>query len=79
MTMRMTRREFTVLAGAAALTRPALAQTDAQLVTRAIPSSGERMPAVGLGTAQVFNSDDEATRQKASRGVASLDLRMAGA
>jgi hypothetical protein len=47
----MTRREFTLATGAAAvaaLAPPAFAQT---LLMRAIPSSGERMPAVGLGTA----------------------------
>jgi len=68
----MTRREFTVLAGAAALTQPAWAQTDAQPLSRAIPSSGERIPAVGLGTAQVFNSNDEATRQKATEVLQAL-------
>ena len=38
----------------------------------AIPSSGERLPAVGLGTAQVFNSNDEATRQKAAAVLQAL-------
>ena len=65
MTIRMTRREFAIATGAAVLAPPAFAQTDA-LLTRAIPSSGERLPAVGLGTAQVFNTNDEATRQKAA-------------
>ena len=64
MTIRMSRRKFAVLSGAALLAPPALAQTDASLVTRAIPSSGERLPAVGLGTAQVFDTANEATRQK---------------
>jgi aryl-alcohol dehydrogenase-like predicted oxidoreductase len=72
MTMRMTRREFAVLAGAAALTRPVLAQTETQLLTRAIPSSGERLPAVGLGTASVFNSADEPTKQKAAAVLQAL-------
>jgi hypothetical protein len=49
-------------AGAALFARPVLAQA---LLTRAIPSSGERLPAVGLGTAQVFNTNNDATRQKA--------------
>jgi hypothetical protein len=65
MTIRMTRREFTLATGAAAaasLAPPAFAQT---VLMRAIPSSGERLPAVGLGTAQVFNANDEATQQKA--------------
>ena len=68
----MTRREFAVLAGAALLAPPALAQTDAQLITRAIPSSGERLPAVGLGTAQVFDTANEATRRKAAAVVQAL-------
>jgi len=59
MTVRMTRREFTIATGAAALATPPFTQTPA-LRARAIPSSGERLPGVGLGTAQVFNTKDEA-------------------
>jgi aryl-alcohol dehydrogenase-like predicted oxidoreductase len=72
MTIRMTRREFTIAggaAGAALLAQPVLAQT---LLTRAIPSSGEQLPAVGLGTAQVFNANDDATRQKATAVLQAL-------
>jgi aryl-alcohol dehydrogenase-like predicted oxidoreductase len=69
------RREFTLLAGAAIggalLAPPALAATG-NLVTRAIPNSGELLPAVGLGTAQIFNTNDETTRQKASAVIAAL-------
>ncbi len=73
------RREFTALAGAAIggamggamLAPPALAET-ANLITRAIPNSGELLPAVGLGTAQIFNSNDETTRQKAAAVIAAL-------
>ena len=68
--MAMTRREFAVMAGAALLSPPVRAQTDAALLTRAIPSSGERLPAVGLGTAQVFNTADDATRAESRRGGA---------
>jgi aryl-alcohol dehydrogenase-like predicted oxidoreductase len=71
MTMRMTRREFTIATGAALLAPPAFAQTSA-LLARAIPSSGERLPAVGLGTAQVFDTNDEATRQKAAAVLQAL-------
>ena len=71
MTIRMTRREFAIATGAAVLAPPALAQSDA-LLTRAIPSSGERLPAVGLGTALVFNTNDEATRQKAAAVLQAL-------
>ena len=70
--MQLTRRDFTVMAGAAAVTRPAFAQSGAQLVTRAIPSSGELLPAVGLGTAQVFNTADDVIRQKAAAVVQTL-------
>jgi aryl-alcohol dehydrogenase-like predicted oxidoreductase len=72
MTTRMTRREFTAVgggAGIALLARPVLAQT---LLTRAIPASGERLPAVGLGTAQIFNTNNDATRQKAGAVLQAL-------
>lgn len=75
MTMPITRRTFTALAGAAIAQPPvlnakvALAQA---MLSRAIPVSGELIPAVGLGTAQVFNVDDDATRQKAGAVVQSL-------
>jgi aryl-alcohol dehydrogenase-like predicted oxidoreductase len=72
MNIRMTRREFTLATGAAAvaaLAPPAFAQT---LLMRAIPSSGERLPAVGLGTAQVFNANDQATQQKAAAVLQAL-------
>jgi aryl-alcohol dehydrogenase-like predicted oxidoreductase len=72
MTNIMTRREFAALAGAGLLARPAFAQTDQPLVTRAIPSSGERVPAVGLGTASIFDSANEETRKKAAAVVKSL-------
>jgi aryl-alcohol dehydrogenase-like predicted oxidoreductase len=72
MTKSMTRREFAALAATAVLASPAAAQTTSAVLTRAIPSSGEQLPAVGLGTAQVFNTDDEATRQKAAAVVRGL-------
>lgn len=72
MTIPITRRRFAALAGALALARPAAAQTDAALLIRAIPSSGERLPAVGLGTAQVFETDDPATRASAAAVLEAL-------
>ena len=42
------------------------------LLTRAIPGSGERVPAVGLGTASIFDSADEATRGKADAVIQAL-------
>src|ERR1700726_1970434 len=71
MTVRLTRREFTIAGGAAMLAPPALAQSSA-LLARAIPSSGERLPAVGLGTAYVFDTNDDATRQKAAAVLQAL-------
>ena len=71
MAINITRREFAVLAGSALLAPPALAQSDA-LVTRAIPSSGELLPAVGLGTAQVFDTANAATRRQAAEVVQAL-------
>ena len=71
--IRITRRDFAALAGAALLPRKALAQNDAtSLIARVIPSSGERLPAVGLGTAAVFDSDDERTRHAAAQIVGTL-------
>ncbi|WP_172841933.1 aldo/keto reductase [Bradyrhizobium lablabi] len=50
----------------------ATAQTETPLLTRAIPGSGERIPVVGLGTAAVFDEDDETTRRKADAVVQAL-------
>lgn len=71
MTIRLTRREFAVAGGAAMLALPAAAQNTAPLM-RPIPSSGELLPAVGLGTATVFDSNDNTTRQKASAVLQAL-------
>ena len=71
MTVPMTRREFAIAGGAALLAPSAFAQNSA-LLARAIPSSGERLPAVGLGTAYVFDANDETTRQKAVAVLAAL-------
>ncbi|OOG54347.1 hypothetical protein B0E49_09925 [Polaromonas sp. C04] len=75
MTTPLTRREFScALAAAALLPHAALAQTSAAppLITRAIPGTGERLPVVGLGTASVFNSDDQPTRRAAAQVVQAL-------
>ena len=74
MTMRLTRREFGALSAAAAVMRAttASAQRPMVMIARAIPSSGDLLPAVGLGTAEVFDSADETTRQKAAAVVRAL-------
>ncbi len=59
---RPSRRRF--LSGSAGLAagvllRPAFAQTEAPVATRAIPHSGEQIPVIGLGTANEFQSPPE--------------------
>ena len=73
----LTRREFAALTGgvlvsAKAMSTEAMAQTETPLLTRAIPVSGENIPAVGLGTAYVFDEDNETTRSKADAVVQAL-------
>jgi aryl-alcohol dehydrogenase-like predicted oxidoreductase len=71
--IRITRRDFAALAAGALLAPPALAQTSAEpLITRAIPRTGELLPVVGLGTAQVFDSDDAASRTAATQVMRTL-------
>jgi aryl-alcohol dehydrogenase-like predicted oxidoreductase len=72
MPIRITRRHFAGLAGGFLVSPQAIAQTDTPLITRAIPGSDERIPAVGLGTAYVFDQDDETTRSKADAVVQAL-------
>ena len=71
-TRRITRRDFAALAGGFLLSRKAVAQTETPLLTRAIPGSGKRIPAVGLGTAYVFDENNEATRSKADAVIQAL-------
>src|SRR5262249_49611923 len=66
-----TRREFAAFAGASLLASPAFAQAD-PLLPRAIPSSGERVPTVGLGTASIFDVADETSRSKAKAVIQAL-------
>ena len=69
----ITRRDFAALAAAVAFAPPALAQSAAgDLLLRAIPASGERIPAVGLGTASVFDNDGEKTRASAAQVIQAL-------
>lgn len=69
----MTRRGFSALAAVALVPQAAFAQDkEAALIARAIPSTGELLPAVGLGTANVFDSDDARTRDAATQVVRTL-------
>ncbi|WP_207308804.1 aldo/keto reductase [Marinobacter caseinilyticus] len=71
---RLSRRQLLTLSAGIALTslcRPLLGEPlPESLVFRAIPSSGERIPVIGLGTARTFNvSPDNATAMAARRKV----------
>lgn len=72
MASQITRRDFAALAGGLLLSTSAAAQTETPLLTRPIPGSGEQIPAVGLGTAYVFDRNDEATRSKADAVIQAL-------
>jgi aryl-alcohol dehydrogenase-like predicted oxidoreductase len=71
-TRQITRRGLAALAGGFLLSTKAISQTETPLLTRPIPGSGERIPAVGLGTAYVFDENSEATRSKADAVVQAL-------
>ncbi|WP_181257083.1 aldo/keto reductase [Pseudaminobacter soli (ex Li et al. 2025)] len=71
MSVNLTRRQFTIASAMACVAFPAFAQTST-LLTRAIPRTGEKLPAVGLGTARVFDTDDEETRGKAAAVLRAL-------
>ncbi|MGB3744708.1 MAG: aldo/keto reductase, partial [Xanthobacteraceae bacterium] len=79
----LTRRHFAILPAAAlaaetassafpAFAQFSFAQSSASLITRPIPATGEPVPAVGLGTASVFDTADATTRQKARAVVQAL-------
>ena len=70
--MPISRRNFVGLPLAALQPVFAEAASEAAMLTRAIPSTGERLPAVGLGTASVFDRDDSDTRRRAADVVQAL-------
>jgi aryl-alcohol dehydrogenase-like predicted oxidoreductase len=72
MAIQITRRDFAAFAGGFLVSTRVVAQTGTPLLTRAIPGSGEQLPAVGLGTAYVFDDNNEATRSKADAVVQTL-------
>jgi aryl-alcohol dehydrogenase-like predicted oxidoreductase len=63
------RREVLALAGAAAVSAAFPLAAAGPLLTRPIPRSGERLPAVGLGTAIVFDIGADAARRAAQSAV----------
>lgn len=64
----LTRRSALALAAAAAAA-PALAQPGGAVLTRPIPSSGERLAVVGVGTAVIFDYQNDAQKQAERRAV----------
>jgi diketogulonate reductase-like aldo/keto reductase len=78
----MTRREATkVMAGTAAslLVTPSLpAQAKESLLQRTIPSSGETLPVIGLGTSRVFNAAPSAAEREPLEQVVAMLARMGG-
>ena len=76
--VKLTRRQFAILPAAvfatagAKATLPVRAQPGSPLITRPIPSTGEPLPPVGLGTADVFDTADTTTLQKAGAVVRAL-------
>ncbi|MDB5801147.1 MAG: hypothetical protein JWL63_2086 [Rhodocyclales bacterium] len=72
--MTLSRRRFVTLPLATLALPAAFAQpvSESARITRAIPSTGERLPAVGLGTAVVFERDDAETRQRAAEVLQAL-------
>jgi len=72
----MTRREATrLMAGTAAsllVARSLQAEDKSSLLQRAIPSSGEMMPVIGLGTSGVFNATSVTERAPLEQVVATL-------
>ena len=82
----MTRREATRLIGvsAAGLCLPARAsraQAKAEsstILTRAIPSSGEKLPVIGLGTWQAFDVDLTSDNRRQLGDVLSLFVKLGG-
>ena len=76
--VKLTRRQFTVLPAAVLATAgtkaslPARAQPASPVIMRAIPATGEPLPPVGLGTAEVFDVADTSTLKKAGAVVRAL-------
>ncbi len=65
-------------AGAAALTPAALAARPGALLTRAIPKSGEQLPAIGLGTWQTFDVGDSEPERAPLRDVLKRFVALGG-
>jgi len=76
--MNFTRRGFTQGSATSLVVGPAFAQGEPALIERLIPKSGEALPAVGLGTAYVFNNNNDEIRQKAAAAVVKALIAQGG-
>src|SRR5437762_4368280 len=79
----MTRREVVKVIGgtAATLVFPVSAETKTEssaMLTRIIPSSGEKLPVIGLGTWRAFDVDLTADIRKQLENVLSLFVKLGG-
>src|ERR1700746_2489452 len=69
----ITRRDLAMFATATLISRTALAQTnESPPIIRAIPRTGERIPAVALGPPYGFDRDDKQPRRAATLVVRTL-------
>ncbi len=81
---RMTRREAAkVIGGTAAglflpITTRAANESSSAMLTRTIPSSGEKLPVIGLGTWQAFDVDLTADSRRQLEEVLSLFVKLGG-
>lgn len=74
----VTRRDVLALALAAGLAPPRLLAEDQTMLTRAIPSSGERLPVIGLGTWQVFDVEGTPEEVELRRRIVALLVSKGG-
>lgn len=72
----MNRREACLLLAAAVVARPALAAEPQAMLKRKIPSSGEEIPVIGMGSSNTFDVGTAATDLAPLRGV--LEALVAG-
>jgi diketogulonate reductase-like aldo/keto reductase len=73
-----TRRDFIQLAAAMGLLPAATAAEDELMMTRSIPSSGEQLPVIGLGTWQVFDVESTPEEINLRRQIVDLLLDRGG-